>query len=242
MKKQLDSILIVEDEPLIAEDIIDTLTSKGYGISGVAHNADDAIKVLKTGSPSLALLDINIDGNIDGLMLAKIINDSFGIPFIFLTSHTDQQTLEKVTSLKPFGFIVKPFDENELVTNIELAINKYKDESSELASVEQSPDNSFFLKQDGSLIKVSTDDILYAEAFDNYCFIHTSERKFLLPHTLKSVEQKLNAQSFIRVHRSFLINLAAVTVINDDHLIINNKCIPVSKGSRQELLSRISTL
>lgn len=242
MTKQLDNILIVEDEPLIAEDIASTLQSEGYGIAGIAHNANDAIKTLKSNNPSLALLDINIDGDVDGLMLARIINDDFGIPFIFLTSHTDQHTLERVTSLKPFGFIVKPFDDKELVTNIELAINKFKEESAELASVEDSLDNTFFLKQDGSLIKVTLNDILYAEAFDNYCFIHTAERKFLLPHTLKSVEQKLNGQSFIRVHRSFLVNLSAINVINDDHLLINKKCIPVSKGSRQELLSRISTL
>lgn len=241
MNKQLDNILIVEDEPLIAEDLASILSSEGYGVVGIAHNANSAIKLLKSSLPSLVLLDINIDEDINGLMLAQIIRDEFQVPFIFLTSHTDKQTLDKVKALKPYGFIVKPFDDKELVTNIELAISKFKEENAKNA-IEATPDeNSLFIKQDGSLIKVSIDDILYAEAFDNYCFVHTIDKKFLLPHTLKSVEKKLSGKSFIRVHRSYMINLKAISVINDDHLVINNKSIPVSKASRQELLSRIST-
>lgn len=238
----LDNILIVEDEPLIAEDIVDTLKAGGYGVAGVAHNADDAIRILKSQTPSLALLDINIDGHINGLMLAQIINSDFNIPFIFLTSFTDDKTLARVKELRPYGFIVKPFDDKELVTNIELAIAKFKNESQQLASFENSQDKSFFLKQDGSLIKVDVDDILYAEAFDNYCFIHTLSKKYLLPHTLKAVEAKLSPERFIRVHRSFLVNLKAVAIINEDHLIIDGKCISVSKSSRQELMKRISLL
>lgn len=242
MTNHLDNILIVEDEPLIAEDISDTLQEAGYGIAGIAHNADAAIKILKTAAPSLALLDINIDGHIDGLMLAKIINSDFKVPFIFLTSFTDEKTLNEVKQLKPFGFIVKPFDDKELITNIELAINKFKEESKELASVESNLNDSFFLKQDGSLIKVSTSEILYAEAFDNYCFIHTKKKKYLLPHTLKSISQKLEGNLFLRIHRSFLVNLNSIDIINEDHLLINEKCIPVAKNSKAELLNRISLL
>lgn len=241
MNKPLDNILIVEDEPLIAEDISSILSSEGYGIAGIAHNANSAIKILKSSLPSLVLLDINIDEDINGLMLAQIIRDEYQVPFIFLTSHTDNQTLEKVKSLKPYGFIVKPFDDKELVTNIQLAIVKFKEEHTKDYVESNLEENSLFIKQDGSLIKVEIDDILYAEAFDNYCFVHTVDKKFLLPHTLKSVEKKLSGKSFIRVHRSYMINLKAISVINDDHLVINNKSIPVSKASRQELLSRIST-
>lgn len=241
MNKQLDNILIVEDEPLIAEDISSILSSEGYGILGIAHNANNAIKLVKASLPSLVLLDINIEDDINGLMLAQIIKDEFQVPFIFLTSHTDKQTLDKVKALKPYGFIVKPFDDKELVTNIELAIAKFKEENSKTVLESTPDDNSLFIKQDGSLIKVSIDEILYAEAFDNYCFVHTIDKKFLLPHTLKSVEKKLSGKSFLRVHRSYMINLKSISVINDDHLVINNKSIPVSKASRQELLSRIST-
>ncbi len=242
MINSLDNILIVEDEPLIAEDINETLSQAGHSVVGIAHNADDAIKILKSNRVSLALLDIEIDGNIDGLMLGSMINADFNIPFIFLTSFTDQKTIEKILALKPYGYIVKPFDDSELVTNVNLAILKFKEKSEQLVSVENSLENSFFLRQNGSLIKVHTSDILYAEAFDNYCFIHTLGAKYLLPHTLKSVEKKLEKLNFMRVHRSFLANLNSIEVINEDHLVINKAAIPLSKNTRSDLVKRISLL
>lgn len=242
MSEQLNEILIVEDEPLIAEDIAETLKESGYGVIGIAHNADDAIRILKSSSPSLALLDIKIDGYIDGLMLAKIVKDEFKLPFMFLTSYTDKETLDKVKELNPYGFIVKPFDERELTSNIELAIHKFKSEGHLLASVENAPEGSFFLKKDSTLHKVMSKDILYAQAFDNYCYIITEKDKFLLPQTLKSVSQKLEAEDFVRIHRSYLVNLSSIDSISEDKVKVKDTELPLSKGSKAELMSRISLL
>lgn len=239
MSEQLDEILIVEDEPLIAEDIADTLKEAGYGVAGISHNADEAIRVLKNGSPSLVMLDIRIDGEIDGLMLASLIKEQFDVPFIFLTSYTDQQTLDKVKELNPYGFIVKPFDDRELTSNVELAIHRFKQESKNLASVESSDKDFLFIKVNGNYHRIKIHDILYAQAWDNYCYVYIQKEKYLLPHTLKSISEKLGDEHFFRVHKSYLVNINSIDSIMEHEVIINKTAIPISKGSKNNLLNRI---
>ncbi|HAD96527.1 MAG TPA: DNA-binding response regulator [Cryomorphaceae bacterium] len=235
-------ILIVEDEALIAHDISFTLKNAGYSISGIAHSANDAISMMKKAPPALALLDIHIKGSIDGLMLANIINQEFNIPFIFLTSYTDDKTLARVKELKAAGFIVKPFDAKELCTNIELAIERYKSEKATPTDWGNVDNNYFFVKRSNSLIKLCVDDILYAQAFDNYCNVITKEEKYLITHTLKSVEEKLEKYNFFRIHRSFLVNLPAIEVISEDNVMIGDVSIPIGRSAKADLMQRISLL
>ncbi|HAD97704.1 MAG TPA: DNA-binding response regulator [Cryomorphaceae bacterium] len=242
MSTQLDEILIVEDEPLIAEDIAETLKEAGYGVSGIAHNANDAIKILRNSSPSLVMLDIRIDGEIDGLMLAGIIKDQFDLPFMFLTSYTDPATLDKVKQLQPYGFIVKPFDDRELTSNIEIAIHRFKKESTNLASVEGGDPDSLFVKVSNNYHRIKIKDILYAQAWDNYCYVYVQNQKFLLPHTLKTISEKLPPDHFFRVHKSYLVNISCIDSIMESEVMVNKIAIPISKGSKSNLLSRISFL
>lgn len=243
MIEQLDEILIVEDEPLIAEDISETLQEAGYGVSGIAHNANDAIKILKSSTPSLVMLDIKIDGPIDGLMLARIIKDDFNLPFIFLTSFTDSDTVDKVKELNPYGFIVKPFDERELTSNVEIAIHRFKQDSKNLAQVEENDDNeSFFLKNQKALHKISLNDILYAQAVDNYTMIYTDKSKFLVPQTLKSVEEKLDSNRFVRTHRSYSVNFKYIDIITSNYANIKGIMIPIGKGYKADLMRKVSLL
>lgn len=243
MADKLDEILIVEDEPLIAEDISETLQEAGYGVSGIAHNANDAIKILKSSTPSLVMLDIKIDGPIDGLMLGRIIKDDFNLPFIFLTSYTDTETVDKVKDLNPYGFIVKPFDERELTSNVEIAIHRFKQDSQNLVQVDDQEENdSFFLKSQKALHKLSFNDILYAQAVDNYTMIYTEKSKFLVPQTLKSVEEKLDNNRFIRTHRSYSVNFKYVDIITSNYANIKGIMIPIGKGYKAELMKKVSLL
>ncbi|NGX85059.1 response regulator transcription factor [Aequorivita sp. KMM 9714] len=118
-------VLIVEDNPLIAEDIRDALTSVDFTVVGVAHNKNDAIQLLEKTNPDIALLDINLGGNLDGICIAETINTSFQIPFLFLTSYSNKEILDKVKHTLPMGYIVKPFDEADLFTTIEIAISNF---------------------------------------------------------------------------------------------------------------------
>lgn len=124
-------ILIVEDDPLIAIDIEQTLNTLDFKVSGTAYSFDDAIHQLKNNTPDAILLDINLENEKDGVHLAQIINEQFQLPFIFLTAHADKQTLERAKKTKPAGYIIKPFDEKDLLAGLEIALYNFAQKQAE---------------------------------------------------------------------------------------------------------------
>ena len=121
-------ILIVEDEALIAAEIEMTLVRMGYRIAGKARNGDLALDLLASSQPDLALLDINIKGSRSGIDLANVIRQKYSFPFVFLTAFADRETLSKVKDTLPYGYVVKPFNDNDLLSAIELALHKFATE------------------------------------------------------------------------------------------------------------------
>ena len=121
-------ILVVEDEVLIAIDIQETLQDLGYDVCQVCYHSEDAIKALQRHQPDLVLLDISIPGNEDGIALAHKINEHYEIPFIYLTSHADLATIERAKHTKPYGYIVKPFKDKDLISSIEIALYNYSED------------------------------------------------------------------------------------------------------------------
>jgi DNA-binding NarL/FixJ family response regulator len=119
------TVLIVEDEPLVAEDIAGHLESIGFIVDGITHSGEEALAHLENSRPDAVLLDITLEGQMDGVDVAHHINKHFGIPFIFLTSHADKTTVERVKETKPGAYLVKPFDENDLFTSLEMAVSNY---------------------------------------------------------------------------------------------------------------------
>lgn len=119
------NVLVVEDDPFIAEDIREALSNVDYTVVGVAHNKKDAIHLLSKSSPDIALLDINLGDNLDGIQIAETINTDYQIPFLYLTSYSNKEILDKVKHTLPMGYIVKPFDEADLFTAVEIAISNF---------------------------------------------------------------------------------------------------------------------
>lgn len=119
-------VLIVEDEPLIARDIQKHLASINYETIGIAYRSENALDMLATRQPDIAILDINIKGSMDGIDIANVINTKHHIPFIYLTSYADKNTLERAKPTLPYGYILKPFDEKDLLTSIEMAVYKHQ--------------------------------------------------------------------------------------------------------------------
>lgn len=115
-------ILIVEDEPVIAEDIAALVERNDFVVSAIVYTKANALQELDTNLPDMVLLDINLNGEMDGLAIAEIINEQFNIPFIFITSYSDKSTLEKAKYTGPSGYIVKPFNEAGLYTTLEIAL------------------------------------------------------------------------------------------------------------------------
>ena len=114
--------LIIEDEPLIAEDIRDCLSNLDYQPVDVAYSKEQAFRFLEKYDLDIVLLDINLGSKTDGIEIAKVINEKYKIPFIYLTSYSDKATLEMAKITRPWGYLVKPFQEHDLFTSLEIAL------------------------------------------------------------------------------------------------------------------------
>ncbi|HRG69026.1 MAG TPA: response regulator transcription factor [Saprospiraceae bacterium] len=118
-------VLIVEDEPLIAENIAMYLNNHDYEVVGIAYDYEEAIFKLEHEKPDIALLDINLEGNRDGIDVGKFIQEQMGIPFVFLSSYSDKNTLERAKIVKPSGYLVKPFHEKSLMATLEISLSNF---------------------------------------------------------------------------------------------------------------------
>ena len=229
------NILIVEDEPIIADDIAMILEKHNYNVCDIVDNAEDAHKRLQESAVDLALIDINIEGGQDGIALAHQINRQFKIPFIFITSYYDSDTLSRAKSTNPKGYIVKPFDEGDLKANVELSLLKSKD-------IPPSLPEKFFVRDRQELKALNMDDIYYVQGFDNYAKVHTANDQYVVSHTLKSVSEKLIRQGFIRVHKSYLVNFRKISSLSEGFVYLDQFKVPVGRTYRQELIQNISVL
>lgn len=139
-------ILIVEDEPIISDDIESTLTTNDYDIAGKAYSSTMALDMLINRSPDLVLLDIAIKGDKDGIDVAAIIREKYHIPFIYLTSFSDKITLERAKPTMPYGYIIKPFKDRDIITSIELAMFRFAMENNTSVLDKTVVENKFNVK------------------------------------------------------------------------------------------------
>jgi DNA-binding LytR/AlgR family response regulator len=239
-------VLIVEDELIIASDLSEILGSNNYEVCGVSKSFDQAIKVIRENRPDILLLDINIKGDKDGIQLASEARHH-KLPFIFISSHTDRVTIERAKQSHPYGFLVKPFEEADVLVAIEMALANFAKEQNTVGESHESPEefvigNSLFVRHKNSTIKISYDDILFAQADSNYSIIHTKDQRYTLRSTLKELESKLTAKQFYRSHKSYLINLNHLMSISADEIIVGKEKLPVGREQHEWLMTRINRI
>lgn len=246
MKMESYKILIVEDDAHIAESLQDILECLDHEVVAIYDNGEEALEYLETIRPDLIMLDIQLKGKMDGVTVADRIGRRHQIPFIFTTAFADEDTIRRARDRGPFGYIVKPYGMKDIYAGLEVAMNNYRliqemrEEQARSSMVGQA--GHIYLKVDTRLVKVNDDDILYVEAKGDYVLFKTTEKGLVVNSTMKKVEDKLNPNRFIRVHRSFIVNLNKIEDIEDATLVINSKVIPISRANRENLMSRITTL
>lgn len=238
-------ILVVEDEPSIAESLADILDLLGHEVLSVAESGEEAILQLCEEEPQLILLDIQLKGKMDGIEVARLVKDKYNIPFIFTTAFADPDTIQRAIKEGPFGYIVKPYGIKDITAAIEVAITNYRLLENIHRDKNVAPmmvNNQLYVKVDGVLTKVEQDEINYIEAKGDYVLIRTTAQNHIVHSSLKKVFDKLDQNSFQQIHRSFIVNLNAISSINDASLTIDRKELPISKTYRADLLTRINTL
>lgn len=237
-------ILIVEDDPMIAESVQDIIGILRHEIVGVADDAEKAIAICNENLPDLALLDIQIGGDIDGVDLADLLNQNFEIPFIFTTAFADNETISRAKSKGPYGYLVKPYGIKDMNAAIEVAMSAFErfKKAKDNQAISRVIQDSIFLKVDSKLIKVKINDILYIEAKGDYALFKTAEKGFIVHTTMKRVEERLSDHNFVKVHRSYVINLSKIVDIEESNLLIEHKVIPISRANKEALIERLNLL
>lgn len=119
-------LLIVEDEPIVALDLQQELEELGCEVTGLAESSDAALMSIEESRPDLALMDIRIDGSMDGIETARLIRHAYQVPVVFLTSYSDKDTLTRAARELPYGFLTKPFRSRELQATLSIAMHKAK--------------------------------------------------------------------------------------------------------------------
>ncbi len=238
-------IMIVEDEPVIAEEIAATIEDLGYiPVAKVLH-AKDVLNSFRTSAPDLVLMDINLGAGKDGIQLAAELKAEKNIPLIFLTSYSDKTIVDRAKAVNPDGYIVKPFDEKDLQVAIEIAFHRFEQQQKN-ATIEKTDsflvNKHLFVRHKNKLVTLNPEDVLYAEAQSNYTVIVTEKEKYTVSATLGIIEDRLARFGFLRIHRSYIINLSKIETIEDDAVTINKQAIPLSRNNKQELMNRITQL
>ncbi len=245
-------ILIVEDENIVAKDIQNSLKKLGYLVPAIVSTGEKAIEEAQESRPDLILMDIMLKGDMTGIESANIIKERFDIPVIFLTAYADENTINKAKISEPYGYIIKPFKDNDLQTTIEMALYKHdrdiniKKERDLYHSIieNKESDDSIFVRADYRLNKVNFKDIYFIEALKDYVVINTSDNIYTTHTTMKEMVRILPPKDFVRVHRSYIVRLDKIFSIKYPDLVIEGKMkvIPIGGLYRKELYSRLNLI
>ena len=169
-------LLIFEDQFIIALDLKNTLENLGYTVTGIAGSGEECLELISGSKPDLVLMDIMLSGEIDGITAATILHEAYDIPVIYLTAHSDENSLKKANLTGPYGYIVKPIEEKDLYTSIEIALHRSlldrelkKSEIKYRTLFEQSLDPIFIADETGDIVNVNQAMIdLFGYSFDEF--------------------------------------------------------------------------
>jgi len=230
---------VVEDELVIGRTILNTLNELGYSHCGPAISYTEAMEMMEQDKPDLLLLDIQLSGKKDGIDVAQKLNELYPIPFIFLTANSDGETIDRAKKVKPHAYIVKPFTKEELFAAIEIAFSNF--DSSRNNPRPEHPNaphpKGYMFVRDGYVFrKIFFNDLLYLESDANYVTLHLkSQKKVMVRSTLNDFTEQLDQGIFIRIHRSYSVNINMVDEVFPTEVSVNAIKIPVGKSYKEDL-------
>lgn len=244
-------ILIVEDNVIIADDMQSMLEEIGYEIVDNVIVYEQAEEVLKTQEVDLVLIDIILASDKTGIDLGKHIRENYNIPFIFVTSNSDRATVENAKTVKPNGYLVKPFEQQDLYTSIEIALSNFSHnakksggdamDEEDIAVSNSILKDSIFVKKQHLYYRIQFGDIQFIKADNVYLEVNTVDKKFLVRSPLKDYLEKLPKNKFYRAHKSYIVNVDHIEAINSKDILINKTLIPISKEFKEFIISAMNS-
>tara|TARA_R110002072_G_scaffold303132_1_gene495129 strand:- start:2918 stop:3631 length:714 start_codon:yes stop_codon:yes gene_type:complete len=223
--KDIKSILIVEDELLIARQIKIALLNHGYLCAGIAINYKAAKEILETTKVDLVLLDVKISGRKTGLDVALLLNALYSIPFLFITSYNDANSLHKIKELSPKGYINKPINEITVLTTIDIIFDNLKDETEKFVNINIGT----------TTYNIQISDLLYIKSEHVYVRLYYKKRKMLIRCSLKKFIETMPKNLLIRVSRSCAVNINFIENIGTSSLEVYGENIKISPNYKINL-------
>jgi len=239
-------ILVVEDDLSLALEIEMMIADLGYFYMGNFTNSEDAINKITTDKPDLIIMDINIQGEKNGIDIAKEIS-SEKIPLIFITAYKNKNYFNQAKLTTPAAYLLKPLQMLSLQNTVELAVMNMQ--KSDVSDEQQWSDNiseqgTVFIKMNKVLRKIYVRDIYWIEVSGNYSYLHTQEKKYILKMSLKTILKNINPHAdFIRVHKQFVVQIKCIDSVNPSQntLKILENSIPIGRKYKKELLDKIQS-
>jgi DNA-binding LytR/AlgR family response regulator len=227
--------VIIVDDDITSCSSLEYLCAKILSIEvvGVYNDAISAIQFLKNNKVDLILLDVEMP-DFSGLDLVKTIPN---LPYIIFTTGQKEYAADAF-EYDVVDFITKPITLPRLSKSIDKVMKLQKSES---MSFKES--DFIFIKSEGRFVKLNIDDVLYIETLGDYVVFNLADQKrHIVYSSLKAMDQKLSNPLFVKVHRSFIVNISKIVDIEENNLVIESKVIPISRAHKQDLMLKINTI
>jgi DNA-binding LytR/AlgR family response regulator len=239
-------ILIVEDEALIADSLRAILTGMGYQVAAIFRSGQETLDKFRPGFADIVIMDINLQGKINGVDTSIELRKMSTVPIIYLTDNQDEYLRKKaIYETNTVQYLTKPFTRLDISVAIDLAIKTLKKHDlkvKQATSASYVLDECIFVKDGPAYKKIMVGDILYVKAERSYCQLVYKDKtgnestSILFSESLSFLEEKLAfAHQLVRVHRSYLINIQRVHKTQVNRLWIGQEEIPIGKTFRPEV-------
>lgn len=230
-------IALLDDNELVVITLKKMLKKLGYNTVYSAYHFDEAIELINKVQPHLFLLDINLQTEKTGIDFANLLKTKFNTPFIFITSDTESETISKAVNTSPIGYLTKPVRMSELESIVKLATIQIKTQNNY-----KSDGKHIIIKPKNIPLKLYLDEILYIKSEHVYSkIILKNDTQHLVRNSLKKFEEVFG-QSFIRIHKSYIINQQYIEKFDSKYVYINTVKIPIGKKYYQFFKDSISKL
>jgi DNA-binding LytR/AlgR family response regulator len=226
----MKKILIVEDDFDLASNIKEILETLNYEVINIFSNSKDVLDFLEKEIPDLILMDILIRGDLDGIDLAYLIREKYPISLVFLTAYHNQNILNRISKVTYDGYLLKPYSIERLQSTIFLALKSFEE-----VSKKKIISRTLKIRDKGFMVPVSENDIIFLKADGLYTRVFTHSKNYIIRNILKEVTRELSDDKFIRIHKSYTINIEQITSFNAKEVIIGENIIPLRRGVYRDL-------
>lgn len=235
--------LIVEDDINISLDLQMMLEEMGYNVLARADNSATALEIIFSKKPDIILMDIDIKGDMTGTDIGKSIKH-LNIPIIFITGFNDKDHFKAAQEANMNAYLIKPPNQLTLQSTIESVIKSMDLEQGGLGTIEDKfLENTLFVKKKSTFHKINFENVQCIEADGKYSVLYVDDDKFISKYSLTDIVKILPGNKFMRIHRSFILNLDFLVEFDPSMSTVRikrGKELPISRKYREELTAKIN--